>query len=133
MNSKLFPVYLLHFVNFFNLMLWGPVLEPILNQQNITDPKLILILNGLIIATYPLFQFLAIQPLNSLSQSYGKKNILLVTQVGTVISICLSIFAISLPALREINFFGISLGICLLIISRIIDGISGGNAMINNG
>lgn len=133
MTSKLFPVYLLHFVNFFNLMLWGPVLEPILNQQKITDPKLILILNGLIIATYPLFQFLAIQPLNSLSQTYGKKKILLVTQAGTVVSIALGILAISLPILREVNFLGISLGIYLLILSRITDGISGGNAMINNG
>jgi MFS transporter, DHA1 family, tetracycline resistance protein len=113
-------------------MLWGPILEPIFRQQNITDTRVILILNGLIIATYPLFQFLAIQPLNSLAEKYGKKKILLITQLGTCISLSIGIIAISLPALRELSILGVSSGIWLLIISRMIDGISGGNAMVNN-
>lgn len=132
MYRKLIPVYLLHFINFFNLMLWGPILEPIFRQQNIQDNRIILILNGLIIATYPLFQFLAIHPLNSLAEKYGKKRILLVTQLGTCISLIISILAISVPEFRNINLAGVSLGIWLLLGSRMIDGISGGNAMVNN-
>jgi MFS transporter, DHA1 family, tetracycline resistance protein len=132
MNIKLLPVYLLHFINFFNLMLWGPILEPILSQQKVKDPRMVLILNGLIIATYPLCQFFAIHPLNSLSERIGKKKVLLITQIGTVISLLISIAAISIVPLRSINFLSVSLGVWLLIFSRVIDGVSGGNAMVTN-
>jgi MFS transporter, DHA1 family, tetracycline resistance protein len=132
MSIKLLPVYLLHFINFFNLMLWGPILEPILQQQKVNDPRIILILNGLIIATYPLCQFFAIHPLNSLSDRIGKKKVLLFTQYGTVLSLIISILAISSVNLRTIPLLGVSLGLWLLIFSRVIDGISGGNAMVTN-
>ncbi len=132
MHLKLLPVYLLHFINFFNLMLWGPILEPILQQQKVNDPRILLILNGLIIATYPLCQFFAIHPLNSLSDRIGKKKVLLFTQYGTVISLIISIMAISSVNLRTIPILGVSLGLWLLILSRVIDGVSGGNAMVTN-
>jgi MFS transporter, DHA1 family, tetracycline resistance protein len=113
-------------------MLWGPILEPILQQQKVNDPRIILILNGLIIATYPLCQFFAIHPLNSLSDKIGKKRVLLFTQYGTVLSLIISILAISSVNLRTIPLLGVSLGLWLLIFSRVIDGISGGNAMVTN-
>jgi MFS transporter, DHA1 family, tetracycline resistance protein len=113
-------------------MLWGPILEPILNQQQVTDPRILLILNGLIIATYPLCQFFAIHPLNTLSDKIGKKKVLLFTQYGTVASLIISILAISSVNLRTIPFLGVSLGLWLLIFSRVIDGVSGGNAMVTN-
>ncbi len=132
MSIKLLPVYLLHFINFFNLMLWGPIMEPILAQQNVSDPRLKLILNGLIIAVYPLAQFFAIHPLNSLSDLIGKKKVLFITQAGTVLSIMLSILALSVPVLRNYGVAGMSYGIWLIIFSRVFDGISGGNAMVTN-
>jgi MFS transporter, DHA1 family, tetracycline resistance protein len=113
-------------------MLWGPILEPILQQQKVNDPRIILILNGLIIATYPLCQFFAIHPLNSLSDKIGKKKVLLFTQYGTVFSLIVSILAISSVNLRTVPLLGVSLGLWLLIFSRVIDGISGGNAMVTN-
>jgi MFS transporter, DHA1 family, tetracycline resistance protein len=132
MNIKLLPIYLLHFINFFNLMLWGPILEPILKQQKVVDPRMVLIFNGLIIASYPLSQFFAIHPLNSLSDKIGKRKVLLLTQIGTAISILLSIIAISIPQLRIIGPIGVSYGLMILILSRILDGITGGNAMVTN-
>lgn len=113
-------------------MLWGPILEPILKQQRVTDPKLKLILNGLIIAAYPLSQFFAIHPLNSLSEKIGKKKVLLFTQLGTVISLIIGVMALSIPILSQYSIYSISIGIWLIIFSRIIDGISGGNAMVTN-
>jgi MFS family permease len=113
-------------------MLWGPILEPILSQQQVKDPRILLILNGLIIATYPLCQFFAIHPLNTLSDRIGKKKVLLFTQYGTVASLIISILAISSVNLRTIPFLGVSLGLWLLIFSRVIDGVSGGNAMVTN-
>jgi MFS transporter, DHA1 family, tetracycline resistance protein len=132
MSLKLIPVYLLHFINFFNLMLWGPIMEPILAQQKVSDPRLKLILNGLIIAAYPLAQFFAIHPLNSWSDRIGKRRVLFYTQAGTVLSILISIIALSVPALRNYSWTGVSLGVWLIIFSRIVDGISGGNAMVTN-
>ncbi|MGL4757793.1 MAG: MFS transporter [Patescibacteria group bacterium] len=132
MSQKLLPVYILHFINYFNLMLWGPILDPIFREQKVTDQATKLILNGVLIAAYPFCQFFAIHPLNSLSEKIGRKKVLMYTQIGTLLSILLAIVALTLPILSRYSFGGISIGIWLLLISRFADGISGGNAMVTN-
>ena len=71
---------------------------------------------GLLFATYSLFQFVAAPILGRYSDKLGRKTILLISQIGTVIGFILLGFSNSL-----FYFF----------ISRIIDGISGGNQLVS--
>ncbi|MEI6289749.1 MAG: MFS transporter [Chloroflexota bacterium] len=67
---------------------------------------------GLLGSTYPFMQFIGAPVLGRLSDRFGRRPILLVSQVGTFLGFILLGFANALP---------------LLFISRIIDGISGAN------
>lgn len=67
---------------------------------------------GMLSAAYPLMQLIGAPILGSLSDRFGRKPVLLASQVGTFIGFILLGLANSLP---------------LLFISRIIDGLSGGN------
>jgi MFS transporter, DHA1 family, tetracycline resistance protein len=70
---------------------------------------------GLLAATYSLFQFLSAPVMGRLSDRYGRKKLLLISQFGSVLGYILLGLAQSLP---------------LLFISRLIDGITGGNISI---
>ena len=67
---------------------------------------------GLLGATYPLMQFIGAPILGRLSDRYGRKPVLLISQFGTLAGFLLLGFANALP---------------LLFLSRIIDGLSGAN------
>lgn len=76
------------------------------------------LLLGLLIAVYPLGQFLATPILGQLSDKYGRKKILGISLFGTSISYVL--FAIAI----------VTKNIPLLFFSRFFDGITGGNISI---
>ncbi|HZY41907.1 MAG TPA: MFS transporter, partial [Anaerolineae bacterium] len=67
---------------------------------------------GLLGAAYPIMQFIGAPLLGRLSDRYGRKPILLVSQIGTLIGFIVLGLAGSLP---------------LLFIARLIDGLSGAN------
>lgn len=67
---------------------------------------------GLLSASYPLAQFIGAPILGRLSDRFGRRPVLIVSQIGTLIGLILLGVANSLP---------------LLFLSRIIDGLSGAN------
>ncbi|MCO5205067.1 MAG: MFS transporter [Anaerolineae bacterium] len=67
---------------------------------------------GLLSAAYPIFQFIGAPILGRLSDRYGRKPVLVISQIGTFIGFLVMGFANSL---------------FMLFLSRIIDGISGAN------
>ncbi|HEY1074960.1 MAG TPA: MFS transporter [Patescibacteria group bacterium] len=76
------------------------------------------ILFGLLVASYPLAQFLAAPVLGQLSDRYGRKPVLSIALVGTMFSyilFALGIFTANIP---------------LLFFSRILDGITGANVTV---
>lgn len=76
------------------------------------------ILLGLLMAIFPLGQFLATPILGQMSDKYGRKKILIISFIGTALSYLLfayGIFAKHLP---------------LLFASRFLDGITGGNISV---
>lgn len=73
---------------------------------------------GLLIAVYPIGQFIATPILGQLSDKYGRKKILAISLLGTAISYVVFAFAI------------ITKNIPLLFFSRFFDGITGGNISI---
>ena len=70
---------------------------------------------GLLGAAYPLMQFLGAPWLGRLSDKYGRRPVLIVSQIGTLAGFLILGFANSLP---------------LIFLSRMVDGLSGANIAV---
>ncbi len=84
---------------------------------------------GLLLTCYSAFQFIGAPILGGMSDARGRKPILMVSQTGTLLSWFIFIFALSLP---EWSIFGLALPLWVIGFSRILDGITGGNASVTN-
>ncbi len=121
--SKYFIIFLLTFVNGLSMTMLFPVLPYIIKTYQ--QPEVVL---WVLLGTFSLFQFLAAPILGSLSDSYGRKPILIVTQAGTLLSWIVLWFAYLLP---DTTLFGfILLPILVIFLSRMFDGITGWNASV---
>lgn len=78
--------------------------------------------------TFSLFQFVAAPVLWALSDSYGRKPILLITQAGTLLSWIILGLAYFMPDTRI--FWLLLLPIFVVFLSRMFDGITGWNASV---
>jgi MFS transporter, DHA1 family, tetracycline resistance protein len=101
------PVVAVVFVDLLGLTIIIPLL-PLYATSFGAEPLTV----GFLGAMYPLTQFIGAPVLGRLSDYYGRKPVLLVSQVGTFLGFLL---------------LGVAHNIWLLFISRIIDGFSGGN------
>ncbi len=96
------------------------------------------IVYGLLAATYPAFQLIGSPILGKWSDTYGRKKILLLSNVGTSIGWLLFLFALFLPSNSlniHIGFLGnfvLIVPVLVLFLARAIDGITGGNISIAN-
>ena len=79
---------------------------------------------GLLLSCYAFFQFIGAPWLGRLSDSIGRKPVLLISQAGTLLSWC--IFA-SAYALELLNWELTFIPLFVIGASRILDGITGGN------
>ena len=82
-----------------------------------TDAQIMMIL-GLLKASYPLFQLIGAPFLGNLSDRIGRKPVLIITLSGTLLGYLLIIYSI------------FTQNIYLLFAGRIIDGITGGNIVV---
>jgi MFS family permease len=105
--KKIFPIFVVVMIDLLGLTIIIPLL-PLYATSFHASPFVI----GLLGATYPVMQFIAAPILGRLSDRYGRRPILIISQLGTLIGFLLLGFANSLV---------------LLFVSRIIDGFSGGN------
>ena len=105
--KKVLPVFVIVFIDLLGLTIIIPLL-PLYAASYGADPFLI----GMLSATYPLMQFFGAPLLGRLSDRFGRRPVLLVSQVGTLIGFLILGFANTL---------------WLLFLSRFIDGISGAN------
>lgn len=80
--------------------------------------KLGLMLLGLLVASYPISTFFAAPVLGALSDKYGRKPVLVFSIFGTAVSYLVFGYAILIKSIP------------LLFISRIVDGITGGNISV---
>ncbi|MGA9296439.1 MAG: MFS transporter, partial [Nitrososphaeraceae archaeon] len=97
------------------------------------------IVYGLLAATYPAFQLIGAPLLGRWSDIYGRKKVLLLSNVGTSVGWILFLFALFLPTKNsftiDLTFLGtiiIIVPLFLLFLARAIDGITGGNISIAN-
>jgi MFS family permease len=104
---KILPIFLIVFVDLMGLTITIPFITYYAASFG-ADAVLI----GLLQMAYPLMQFIGAPYLGDLSQKYGRKPILVISQLGTFAGFILLAFANSL---------------WLLFLARLIDGFTGGN------
>jgi DHA1 family tetracycline resistance protein-like MFS transporter len=122
---RLFPILLIIFTNILGAGTIIPILPLYAEGQFAgTVPQI-----TLLTASFFGAQFLAAPWLGNLSDRYGRRPILILSQLGTVSAFVLFVFA--RPLGGAIDSLGASLplsgGMIMLFIARIIDGITGGN------
>ncbi len=105
--KRLLPILVIVLVDLLGLTIIIPLL-PIYAASFGASPMMI----GVMAAMYPIMQFIGAPILGRLSDRYGRKPVLVVSQFGTLIGFIMLGMANALP---------------LIFLSRIIDGISGAN------
>jgi DHA1 family tetracycline resistance protein-like MFS transporter len=105
--KRVLPIIVIVFVDLLGLSIIIPLL-PLYAARFSATPLVI----GILQAAYPIMQFIGAPILGRLSDRFGRKPVLVVSQIGTLAGFILLGFANTLP---------------LLFISRIIDGLSGAN------
>lgn len=105
--QKILPIFIIVLVDLLGLTIIIPLL-PLYAARFYASPILI----GVIGAAYPVMQFLGAPVLGRLSDQYGRKPILVVSQLGTLVGFIL---------------LGLANSLWMVFLSRVIDGISGAN------
>jgi len=105
--KRILPIIVIVFVDLLGLSIIIPILPYFAARFSATP-----IVIGILQATYPMMQFVGAPLLGRLSDRFGRKPVLIISQIGTFAGFVLLGFANTLT---------------LLFISRIIDGISGAN------
>lgn len=97
------------------------------------------VLYGAIAATYPLFQLLAAPALGRWSDLHGRKRVLLISQIGTLLAWVVFLAALVLPrtvlADAETSWLGsftLTVPLLLVFLARALDGATGGNVSVAN-
>lgn len=87
---------------------------------------------ALVIAAYYVAQVLAAPWLGNLSDRFGRRPILLLSQAGTIVSYLLLIFAVPLGALVDHTGLrlGVAGGLAVIYLARVLDGLTGGNISV---
>lgn len=128
MIRQLFPILLIIFTNILGAGTILPIL-PLYAEGAFggTVPQITLLASAFFGA-----QFLAAPWLGRLSDRYGRRPLLIISQLGTVLAFIIFIFAD--PLGRTIDATAVSLpmsgGMLMLFAGRILDGITGGNLTI---
>ena len=109
-NKNLLTIFLIVLIDLLGFGIILPLL-PYIAEKYQANPFQI----GLLMASYSFFQLIASPILGRLSDRYGRKKILMISQFGSVVGYLL---------------LGLAGSLLLLFISRIVDGITGGNISI---
>ena len=104
---KIFPIFLIVLIDLLGLTIIIPLL-PLYATSFGASPLVI----GFLGAAYPVMQFIGAPLLGRLSDRYGRKPILIISQIGTLLGFII---------------LGLANALWLLFLSRLIDGLSGAN------
>jgi DHA1 family tetracycline resistance protein-like MFS transporter len=113
-NNRLIPIFIVVFVDILGFCIVLPLLPYYASKINAVDASV-----GPLIASYSLCQFIAAPILGNLSDSRGRRPILLYSQFGSLLGFILLGLAMHLPHPLAWLFAG-----------RMIDGLSGGNLTV---
>ena len=132
--SPLFPILLVNFVGTLGFSIVLPFLVFLVMKFG-GDA----IVYGLLAVTYPAFQPIGSPILGRWSDIFGRKKVLLLSNVGTSVGWILFLFALFLPTGKSfsieitlIGTFVIIVPLLIIFLARAIDGITGGNISVAN-
>lgn len=123
-HKRLIPAYLLTFVNVLGFSILIPILPFVVEKYE--GPEWVY---GLLLTFYSAFQFIGSPFLGSLSDSIGRKPVLLISQAGTLLS---WLFFLAASYFDNMIFLNFALPLWVIGFSRILDGITGGNTSVTN-
>jgi DHA1 family tetracycline resistance protein-like MFS transporter len=109
-NKALLTIFLIVFIDLFGFGIILPLLPFIAEKYGATPLQI-----GLLASSFSFFQFISSPILGRLSDRFGRKKLLIISQIGTALGFIVLGVANSLP---------------LIFLSRIIDGVTGGNISI---
>ncbi|PJC36845.1 hypothetical protein CO046_03595 [Candidatus Peregrinibacteria bacterium CG_4_9_14_0_2_um_filter_53_11] len=127
MPRRLIPIVFLTFVNTIGFSILIPVL-PFVVERYGSSP----FMYGVLLSAYSLCQFLAAPLIGSLSDKFGRRPTLLLSQLGTFLSWLIFGAAYFIPENVSASFTAFSLPLVVIAFSRVIDGITGGNISVTN-
>lgn len=124
MNRQLLAISFLTFVHVLGFSLMVPVFPYIVEQFGGNA-----VMYGLLVSSYSMFQFIGAPLLGSLGDKYGRRPVLAVCQIMTFVGWV--VFALSYFVPNTV-VFGIALPLFIIMVSRVIDGSTGGSISVAN-
>lgn len=125
-NNRLLTIFLIVFVDLLGFSLILPLLPYYAEQYGAND-----IIVGLLTASYAAAQFVGAPLLGRLSDQYGRRPILLVSIAGTILGFVLLALAEPLGMALGGAFIAANTAVLsILFVSRILDGLTGGNISV---
>jgi|GEM_PF-84438 MFS transporter, DHA1 family, tetracycline resistance protein len=120
LNKNIIPAILLTFVNVLGFSILIPVLPFVIDQYGLSQ-----VWYGVLLSSYAIALFFGAPLLGALSDRFGRKPLLIVSHLGTLLSWCVFAVAYFIPG--SIILFGLPVAVIIILFSRMLDGITGGN------
>ena len=132
---NLIPIYLINFIGSLGFSIVVPFL--VFLNADFGGNSFIF---GLLLASYSLLQIPGATLLGKLSDRIGRKRVLVISQIGTLICWGVYIVALLVPKIEIFSFdggevigaFSFTLPLLLLFVARSLDGLTGGNIAVAN-
>ncbi|MFN9743730.1 MAG: MFS transporter, partial [Acidobacteriota bacterium] len=113
-DKRYIPIFIVVFVDLLGFSIILPLLPYYARNFEATPIEV-----GLLISSYSICQFIASPILGDLSDRFGRRSILIYSQIGSFIGFLLMGLALHLPQ-----------PLLWLFLARVIDGLSGGNLTV---
>jgi len=133
-TSRIFPILLVNFIGILGYSVVIPILIFIVSDLGGNG-----FIYGILGATYPFFQFIGAPILGRLSDTIGRKKVLIISQAGTFVAWILFIAAFALPKTTFwsqntslTGSYAMTLPLIVIFIARAFDGFTGGNISVAN-
>ncbi len=133
-NNQTFPILLVNFLGILGYSVVIPILIYIVTKFGGNG-----FIYGIVGAAYPFFQFLGAPRLGRLSDRVGRRNVLIITQIGSFLAWSLFLLAFAVPEWKLweqdtalTGAYTMTLPLVILTLARIVDGYTGGNISVAN-
>lgn len=134
LSGSLYPILAVNFVGTLGFSIVLPFLVFLVNRWGGNA-----IIYGLAGATYSAFQMVGAPILGRWSDTIGRRKVLLLSQLGTLLSWILLVIAFVLPETNLLSVssetfgaFSLTLPLIMLFVARALDGLTGGNVSVAN-